>query len=146
MIKIFPRHDPPQVRNIRAHEGALKTLQFDPRREFLASVGADGKLKVFNYLNGDKEVAALDLVAKSPLITSVVSFSCFLLLSSYPNLITSFLPLLSLSSLSDNLIRFAWHPNGDSIAVPTPEGIVFVNRDWKVAAKFTDNKSVRSSL
>lgn len=49
-------------RVLKGHSGAIKALAFDPLREYLASAGSDGTVRIWNYSDKDQEVASLDIL------------------------------------------------------------------------------------
>lgn len=54
--------DSSQVRKIKAHEGSVISLSFDPQRKYLASIGSDGQLKIWNYSDDDKLEVSLSVL------------------------------------------------------------------------------------
>jgi len=63
-IKLVSLHNPEQFRIIRsAHTGAVKTVAFDPAREYLASAGLDGWLKIWKYVADDKLEGSLEILS-----------------------------------------------------------------------------------
>jgi WD40 repeat protein len=65
-VKIINVADTNQVRRIKDHEGQVKGIAFDPQRQFLATAGADGRVNIYDYLNGDVKVASMTLVPAVP--------------------------------------------------------------------------------
>lgn len=59
LIKLQSIHDSSQTRTIKAHKGCVKSISFDPKLQYLASAGADGDLKIWDYCNGDELIATI---------------------------------------------------------------------------------------
>ena len=66
-VKIINITDTSQFRKFKAHEGQVKNVVFDPQRQYLATAGADGKVNIYDYQNGDAKVASLNLIPATPL-------------------------------------------------------------------------------
>jgi WD40 repeat protein len=65
-IKLQSLHEATgKKRHLTGHTGAVKSLAFDPRREFLASAGSDGTIRIWNYSDKDQEVASIDSLPRS---------------------------------------------------------------------------------
>lgn len=110
-IKIQSIANPTDQRCIKAHEGMVKTVAFDPRRKFLASAGVDGLLKIWDYTKDDKLVASLEIVPKSD------------------------------PSITNQFCRMAWHPHGEFLAVPTSSGVAILSRNsFKTVATLKEIK------
>lgn len=100
---MLPMHDA-SVKNriLKGHSGAVKSMAFDPLREYLASVGADGTVRIWKYSDKDQEVASLDIAPPTdPKYVSII-----------PNSQES----------EKSMSRLEWHPNGEFLAVPTKDG------------------------
>lgn len=52
----------PKNRLLRGHTGSVKSLAFDPLREYLASAGSDGSVRIWKYGEKDEQVVSLDLL------------------------------------------------------------------------------------
>lgn len=127
IIKIVNIVDSTQVRRIKAHEGSVKSLSFDPQRKYLASAGSDGQLKIWNYSEDDKLEISMSVLPnqRSEYVNQKISEETFIF------------TLYRLKYFN----RFSWSPNGNVLAVPTPAGILIIQRDsWEIVKKLTDHK------
>jgi chromosome transmission fidelity protein 4 len=114
-VKIINVTDSNQIRKIKAHEGQIKGIAFDPTRQYLATAGADGVIKIFDYINGDTQVASLT-AATPAMLSDRVSFE----MDWHPS--GSFLAVPGLSGIS---------------LVTKPEGAF---KEWKIGSKLDEYK------
>jgi len=66
-VKIVNVADSNQTRKFKAHEGQVKGIAFDPTRRYLATAGSDGRINIYDYINGDAKVASLVAIAPGQL-------------------------------------------------------------------------------
>lgn len=77
-VKIVNVADANQTRKFKAHDGQVKGVAFDPQRQFLATAGADGRVNIYDYQNGDAKVASMMVVAPGPLGYETIESHFFL--------------------------------------------------------------------
>jgi hypothetical protein len=117
--------DNTQVTVFKGHQGAVRSLAFDPRGDYFASTGADGTVRIWS-LGDCAEAKCLPILPKGePERYPLHHCKCCL----HDVLPTHHCspPLLS---------RLDWHPHGALLAVPTDDGVVLLARDtWEVSGK-----------
>ena len=85
---------------VRGHSDSVLCIAFDPLGEYLASSSADGTVKIWDISDEPKCIETLQVTGKVP----------------------------QDGLRAAQLLRIAWHPTGESLAVPYPEGVHVLER------------------
>lgn len=107
-IKIVNVLDFKVYKRFEGHTGPVKSLAFDPLQKYLASAGSDGKVIIWEYTDQD--------------CAPISTFTC-----------------LSLASVDGYCFnRIKWNPQGSTLAIPSPLGVIIVDRSsFAIQARLT---------
>lgn len=108
LVNVSSGPDKSQVSLVKGHSDSVLCIAFDPQGEFLASSSADGTVKIWDISDEPKCIETLQVTGKVP----------------------------PTGPRAAQLLRIAWHPTGQSLAVPYPEGVRVLEREtWNVQTK-----------
>ena len=106
----------------KGHEGPIRSVSYDPKGDFIASAGTDGTVRIWS-MKEREEVKSLAIAPKGEADRYALVVEIFFLMTHLPHFIRAL-----------QLTRLDWQPNGELLAVPTPEGIRMIRRGtWEVA-------------
>ena len=103
---------------VRGHTDSILCIAFDPQGEYLASSSADGTVKIWDISDEPKCVETLQVTGKVP----------------------------QDGLRAAQLLRIAWHPTGQSLAVPYPAGVHVLARETWIAQAKLEGKHTKLSL
>ncbi len=65
IIKVILMLDPKQAQYLKGHEGAVRYITYDPQDKYLASVGCDGTIRIWNTSTAEEVTCLKDCIAKT---------------------------------------------------------------------------------
>ena len=102
---------PGQYLSVKGHTDAILCIAFDPEGKYLASSSADGTVKIWDLESENDKIECIETLRV-----------CGRVVDGSPR--------------SAQLLRIAWHPTGQSLAVPYPEGVKVLEREtWNVQTR-----------
>ena len=100
-----------QYTSLRGHTDSILCVVFDPQGDFLASSSADGTVRIWDIRDEPECIKTLQVTGKVPQGDE-----------GHPR--------------AAQLLRIAWHPTGQSLAVPYPEGVHVLERGtWEAQTR-----------
>ena len=96
---------PGQYLSVKGHTDAILCIAFDPEGKYLASSSADGTVKIWDLESENDKIECIETLRV-----------CGRVVDGSPR--------------AAQLLRIAWHPTGQSLAVPYPEGVKVLERPY----------------